>query len=242
MLVSFIIPAHNEELQLPRTLSAIGTTAARLAIDHEIIVADDASTDRTPLLSRDMGATVVTHERRQIAATRNLGARAARGEVFFFIDADTTVNERSVGQALDALTRGAAGGGGPVRFDGVVPVYARALLPTLNVLFRMAQLAGGCFFFCTRDAFHRSGGWDESLYASEEITFAAALKKVGRFEIVREPVQTSGRKLRTHSGGEILNILLKGAFSRALMGNRLVKSREGLELWYGPRRKDPGEP
>ena len=62
-----------------------------------------------------------------------------------------------------------------------------------------------------------------------------ALKRVGRFVILRESVLTSGRKLRTHSGREVLSVVGL-LLSR---GRRAVESREGLEMWYGPRREDP---
>lgn len=52
--------------------------------------------------------------------------------------------------------------------------------------------------------------------------------------IVREPVVTSGRKLRTHSSREML-----GVFAKAIMHPSAVKGREGLEFFYGPRRPDP---
>jgi glycosyltransferase involved in cell wall biosynthesis len=46
-MISFIIPAHNEERLIGRTLAAIHEAAGGLGVDYEIIVADDASTDAT---------------------------------------------------------------------------------------------------------------------------------------------------------------------------------------------------
>lgn len=240
MLVSFVIPAHNEERCLPATIAAIRDAARTLDLDHEIIVADDASTDRTPEIAAELGARVVRHDRRQIAATRNLGARVAGGEILFFIDADTCVNPQAVRAALDALARGAVGGGGWVRADGVIPLYARIMLHAANRIFRLCRLCGGCFVYCTREAYLRTGGWDETRYAGEEIEFAGALKAQGRFHMVRTPVTTSGRKLRTHSPREIVGVIARGAWSEVFQGGRLTRSREGLDLWYAPRREDTG--
>ena len=47
-------------------------------------------------IARKHGATLVSVNHRQIAATRNSGARAAHGQRLFFVDADTQVNERAV--------------------------------------------------------------------------------------------------------------------------------------------------
>jgi hypothetical protein len=55
--------------------------------------------------------------------------------------------------------------------------------------------------------------------------------------ILREAVETSGRKLRTHSGWEILRLLVAMATS----GRGAVRSRRHLDLWYGGRRIDPAE-
>jgi hypothetical protein len=62
-----------------------------------------------------------------------------------------------------------------------------------------------------------------------------ALKRRGRFVVLRESVTTSGRKLRTYTGAEVL--LIFGRF--ALSGPRSLRKRDGLELWYGKRREDP---
>ncbi len=57
-----------------------------------MIVVDDASTDATPEIAAQNNARVVSVNHRQIAATRNSGARAAQGERLFFVDADTTIH------------------------------------------------------------------------------------------------------------------------------------------------------
>jgi dolichol-phosphate mannosyltransferase len=47
MKLSIVIPAHNEEDSIVETVSAVTTTLDRHAIDHEVIVVDDGSTDTT---------------------------------------------------------------------------------------------------------------------------------------------------------------------------------------------------
>ena len=63
-----------------------------------------------------------------------------------------------------------------------------------------------------------------------------ALKRYGRFDILRQPVTTSGRKLRTHSALEILRLLLR----LIVLGTDVIKQRQGMELWYGERREELG--
>jgi glycosyltransferase involved in cell wall biosynthesis len=144
-MISFIIPAYNEERLLGATLDALHVAAQAVGEAYELIVVDDASTDATPLIAERLGARVVRVAHRQIAATRNSGARAALGEWLIFVDADTVVNAAVVRSAVAALRNGVAGGGAAVGFDGVLPFYAKLLLPVFVRLFRFARLAAGCF-------------------------------------------------------------------------------------------------
>ena len=98
--ISFVVPAHNEQASLPRTLQAIHDSARPTGQSYEIVVVDDASTDGTAEIARQHGAAVISVHHRQIAATRNSGGRAARGERIFFVDADTKANARAVAAAL----------------------------------------------------------------------------------------------------------------------------------------------
>lgn len=235
-MISFIVPAYNEERYLARTLAALHEAARALGEPYEIVVADDASSDGTADLALRHGARLVRVSHRQISATRNAGARQARGDRFVFVDADTVVDHAVVAAAVRALAAGAVGGGSAVRFDGAVPLWARLLLPVLTRLFQNARLAAGCFLFCTRDAFTTVGGFDETLYASEEITMSQALGRHGRFVVLREEVVTSARKLRSYTGREHLRVLVQ----LIVRGPGMVRRREGLELWYDGRR-DGGE-
>jgi len=234
-MISFIIPAYNEERLLGATLDALQVAAQAVNEAYELIVVDDASTDATPLVAERFGARVVRVAHRQIAATRNSGAHEALGEWLIFVDADTLVNAAVVRSAVAALRNGVAGGGAAVGFDGFLPFYAKLMLPVFVRLFRFARLAAGCFLFCSRAAFVAVGGFNEQLFCAEELVMSQALKRHGKFVVLREQVTTSGRKLRTYSGGELLRML--GAM--VMRGPAAVKQRQGMDIWYGERREDP---
>jgi glycosyltransferase involved in cell wall biosynthesis len=234
--VSFIIPAFNEERTLGRALQAIASATANLPESLEVIVVDDASTDGTAATAAAAGARVLRVECRHIAATRNAGAREARGAWLIFVDADTLVTEEVVAAAVAALRAGAVGGGCDIRFEGRLPLYARVLIAAALPIYRALRLAAGCFVFCTHEAFDRVGGFDETLFAAEEVALSRSLRRHGRFVILAEHVLTSGRKLRTHSGREVLGSLLRLAWG----GRKYMGRRQGLEIWYGTRREDRG--
>ena len=73
-MISFIVPAHNEERYLGRTLHSIRAAAAALERPYEIIVVDDASTDGTAAVAESHGARLVQVHLRQISAVRNAGS------------------------------------------------------------------------------------------------------------------------------------------------------------------------
>lgn len=234
-MLSFVVPAHNEEHLLRGTLDAIHQAALTTGEPYEVIVADDASTDRTAFVAESCNARVVRVAHRQIAPTRNSGAKSAIGDLLFFVDADTSVNPGVISEALAAVRTGAVGGGAAIKFDDPIPIYARLLLPILVLSFRMSRLAAGCFVFCTRDAFAAVGGFDERYFGAEEVILSRALGRQGRFVILRSAVVTSGRKLRGYSAAELVTSM----FRVARRGTKGVQRREGLELWYGERRDDP---
>jgi len=234
--LAFVVPAWNEEAHLPGTLDAIHVAGRELGRPYELVVADDQSTDGTAATARAHGARVIACRHRQIAATRNSGARASAGELLVFVDADTRVTTPALRGAVAAIEGGATYGGADVSIDGPLPAWSQLMLRALRVLYRRARLAPGAFFFCTRSAFEAAGGFDETLFAAEEIDLARRLGRRGRHAWVAQRVLTSGRKLRAYTGWELLRLTAR----LALGGRRALRDRSRLDLWYGPRRPDPG--
>ena len=234
-MISFVVPAYNEERLLGATLNAIHSSARALGEPYELIVVDDGSTDGTAAVAQALGAQVVQVQHRQIARARNAGAEVAKGDILIFVDADTIVPSSTVRATVEALRKGAVGGGAMVQFEGRLPFYAHLLLPLFHVLMRLGGLAAGCYLFCSRAAFEAVGGFDDRLFGAEEIAMSRALRRCGRVVILSEAVTTSGRKLRAHSGWELVR-LFSGLARRGPAG---VRSRENLSIWYSDRREDP---
>jgi glycosyltransferase involved in cell wall biosynthesis len=232
-MISFVVPAYNEEHELTGALSAIRGAAEGAAQPYEIIVVDDASTDATPEIASRAGAMVVRINRRQIAASRNAGGRAAKGDYLFFVDADTQIQQTHVSAAIAALAAGCSGGSAWVAMGGLVPIWGRLLWRGLSVVYFGLNLGAGAFLFTTRRNFEIVGGFDEQYFAGEEVYFSLELKKLGPFKVLREPVVTSGRKLRMYPAKHFL----RKFFGVIVRGPRGVRSREKLSLWYDGKRE-----
>jgi glycosyltransferase involved in cell wall biosynthesis len=212
---SIVIPAYDEEWFLHRALdsarAAVTAVAEGLGMRGEVVVVDNNSRDGTADVARDGGADVVVFEPvNQISRARNAGARAAQGLYLVFLDADTILPAALLNRALAGLRDGSLCGGG-VRIDSDEPFpwLVRKLLALWNRLSLRRQLAAGSFVFCRSDAFDEVGGFDEKVYAGEEIWLSLRLRRWGRdhgmaFQVFDgPPVQTSARKGQWFGGGTL---------------------------------------
>lgn len=89
-LISIVIPARNEEKNLPTLLNSIKEQTVQA---HEVIVVDDGSTDKTVEIAKYFGAKVVSLQKNEKWKGKTLGcwegAKLASGVLFLFMDADT---------------------------------------------------------------------------------------------------------------------------------------------------------
>jgi glycosyltransferase involved in cell wall biosynthesis len=99
--VSVIIPSYNEQQGIGACLRTLGEQTTH---DHEIIVVDDGSTDRTREIVAGFPVRLLEQSHRGPAAARNWGASEARGSILVFVDADMSF-DRGFLEALTAPIR-----------------------------------------------------------------------------------------------------------------------------------------
>jgi glycosyltransferase involved in cell wall biosynthesis len=94
MTVSIVLPAYNEEENIEEAIATATATAERLFAEHEIIVVDDGSRDRTKEIAKsiclsDPRVRVIGHGRnRGYGEALRTGFLASRLDYVFFTDAD----------------------------------------------------------------------------------------------------------------------------------------------------------
>ncbi len=202
MYLSIVVPAYNEEKLLPETLGCLASAlAAASDVGGEIIVVNNASTDRTPEIARDAGARVIDETVRNIGRARNAGAAAAKGDVLVFIDADTRVEPTLFAKLASEMNDPQClGGAVAVDFGQFQRRWMR--LYSMGWVFwgKLFNMKGGAAQFCRRTAFEKLGGYDETIYLGEDVEFYWRLAKLartrgGRLTFIEEPrVITSTRR------------------------------------------------
>lgn len=170
--VSVIVPAHNEENYIAKTLDSL----TRQKTPHELIVVANGCTDRTAQISYDLGAKVIELETASIPLAKNKGASKAEGDILVFNDADTIVAPNyleSIAASLQDSEYGSA--------------RAKAENWKLGTLAYIAMLnfgglvsRGSCGnMFVTRDAFEKIGGFDGHFVRGEDADLSIRLRRNG---------------------------------------------------------------
>ncbi len=211
MKVSFVVPAYNEEAGVERSLRAILDEIKRVGADAEVVLVNNASTDRTrEIASAIIGVRVVDELRKGLVRARNAGHHATTGELVAHVDSDTRIprgwlttvlREFEANPKLVALS-------GPYIYDdlagwqrGMVKLFYGVgyLFHLMNQYFfkKGAMLQGGNFVL-RRNAWDSVGGFDTSIeFYGEDTNIACRLVPVGEVKWSWElPAYTSGRRFK----------------------------------------------
>jgi len=210
VLVSFVVPAYNEEALIASCLAAIREEIARTRCRAEIIVVNNGSSDATRrIASSTPGVTVVDEPQRGLVQARRAGCVASKGELIANIDADTILPEGWLRTALSEFSRrpDLVALSGPVthydldrwarlvaagfyRWAYIVHLLTRFVLRTGSVM-----LGGNCII--SKRALEAAGGFNpEFRFWGEDAELARRLSKVGvvRFTLALRAL-SSGRRL-----------------------------------------------
>jgi glycosyltransferase involved in cell wall biosynthesis len=241
--ISIIIPAFNEAGYIETTLASVSRAICQYPGQVQVIVVDNNSTDATAEIARHFGAAVVFEPVNQIARARNAGAAVATGDYLIFIDADTSISGNILEKVSETLSSGKyIGGGAWVEPDsGWFPRLMFRYF--INYPLSLKNVTVGPFLYCERAAFEKVGGFDESMYAAEEFSLAARLKKEGQkssrtWKIIKHEkdhdIVTSSRKFSKFGGLEMIghnaHLLWKP--------HEKLREKDHCAFWYKARKDD----
>jgi cellulose synthase/poly-beta-1,6-N-acetylglucosamine synthase-like glycosyltransferase len=211
MKVSFSIPAYNEEAVIAQCLRSVLEEIQRSGVSAEVVVVNNASTDRTREIAAGFpGVRVVDEFEKGLTHARAAGMRATDGDIIANVDADTMLPPgwlTTVAKKFGADPELVALSGPFIYYD--LSTLDRTLtrvfygigyvLHLFNhyVLRNGAMLQGGNFVI-RRDAFQSVGGFDTSIaFYGEDTDVACRLAKVGKVTWTWSlPMYASGRRLK----------------------------------------------
>ena len=212
-MISIIIPTFNEEAYLPRLLASIEAQDYR---DREVIVADNASRDRTRGIARSRGARVVAGGMPGVG--RNRGAETARGEYLLFVDADTVLPEGFLSSIMTRFEKDFVDICVPwIRpVDGTNPIY-RTIFQFSNTFFKLMEVIQpqglGVCILTTRRLHNRIGGFSEKVRVSEDFDYINRASLVGRFRVYSHVyVYHSVRRYQAEGVGNLVQKQFKSGF------------------------------
>lgn len=180
--LSIIIPARNEESNLPLLLSSLKKQSEQ---PLEIIIVDDHSTDQTAMVAQQFGARVIQFEADDSkwvgkSAACWYGARAASGDQLLFLDADIVLaNPESLSQILAYYDRL-----GPQAVLSIQPYHViERLYENLSVVFNIMVLAGMNHFSLLSNKLETAGAFGPSLLCRKDTYF-----EVGGHQAVKHSI------------------------------------------------------
>ncbi len=183
-MISIIIPTLNEEDYLPNLLESI---KSQDFLDYEIIVSDGGSTDKTLEIAKSYGCIVTKGG--LPARGRNNGAKIAKGELLFFLDADTILPDDFFKKLLEEFEVKKL----DIASFCLTPLPIKKLSSLITEIFYNKMICvlekklphGAVGILVKKNIFDLLGGYDEKIKLAEDHDLIRRSAKQGRFGIIR---------------------------------------------------------
>jgi len=209
--LSFVIPAYNEEAYLPACLDSVLAQTRELGDDVEIIVVNNASTDRTREVAlKYPGVRVVDEPKKGLTFARQAGFFASKGELIANVDSDSRLTPGWVDQVLTnfAADPKMVALSGPFIYYDLSPkqlisvriFYAAAFLVYVmnRYVLRAGSMVQGGNFVLRRDALEKIGGFNTAIaFYGEDTDIARRMNQVGHVRFTFDlKMFSSARRLK----------------------------------------------
>jgi glycosyltransferase involved in cell wall biosynthesis len=212
MKLSIVIPAYNEEKNLGQCLDSIFKEKEGKDFNIEIIVVNNASTDKTRQVAESFADVKVVDEvRKGIVWARRAGFLASSGELIANIDADTILTKNWLDKVFNEFAKNkklVALSGPYIYYD--LPKWKNLLVKfyyyggmvlyffTHYVLRAGAMIQGGNYVI-KKDVLEKMGGYDTTIkFYGEDTDIARRANKLGEVKFTFNlPMMTSGRRLES---------------------------------------------
>lgn len=195
MRISVVIPTYNEEENIGKLIQDLKRYGGEYLT--EIIVADAPSKDQTALRARQAGAKVIVSDEPGRASQMNAGARAASGDVLYFVHADVGIHPDFAHDIKQSLENGYQIGCYRYEFDIPKPILKFNAYCTRYD--RIWCRGGDQTLFIPKAEFEQLGGFREDHHVMEDYEFILRARRKLRFRIIPKNVVVSARKYESNS-------------------------------------------
>lgn len=193
-LVSVIISTKNEEKNIGNILESLKKQSCK---NIEIIIIDNNSEDKTKDIVESYkggGKIYLFNHGPERSSQRNFGAKMAKGECFFFLDADMILGERVVEECLNTFSKKKEAVGIIIPEISIGRGFwakCKALEKSFYIGIDWIEAAR----FFKKDIFEKAGGYDEDLISGEDWDLSQRVAELGKIERIKEFIY--------HNEGEI---------------------------------------
>ena len=221
VLVSFVVPAYNEEALIESCLTAIMAEISRTRCRVEIIVVNNGSTDATRQIAASRpNVKVIDEPQRGLVQARKAGCLAAKGQLIANIDADTILPEGWLRTALEEFAHRpdlVALSGPYIHYDlpKGAQLIAAGFYRGAYIVHLLSKFLAGCGsvmqggnFIVSRIALETAGGFNPDFrFYGEDAELARRLSEVGvvKFTLALRAL-SSGRRF---AGEGLFKVLLR---------------------------------
>ena len=233
--VSVVLPARNDAAALRRTLDHLVRLPGADTADIVVAASGDSEGTARAVAGR---ARLLWPGGSTRAELMNAGAASARGEVLFFLHADSFPPADALGRIEDALRDPrAVGGAFEHRFAEPHPSL-RAVTWINRIRYRLTRNWYGDQGIFVRAAVFRALGGYRNLRVLEDLDFTRRLKRRGRGVLIREPLLTSGRRFLARGPWRTFGFCAW----LVLLYTLGLDTERYAERWRGPAEAPSGTP
>jgi len=211
-MLSIIIPTLNEEKYLSKLLGSIKKQSFK---DYEIIVADFNSRDKTRQIAIKYKCRIINGGIPSVA--RNNGAKIAKGDMLFFIDADCIIDKLFLQEALKEIKGRNLDAAGFYAVPRSKKILDHVIFALFNFWIYITQFfyPNAAFgIFCKKNLHNGIKGFDENIILSEDMDYVRRAGAYGKFRILKS-VKIYASVRRFDEEGRlrlIIKLLLSGIY------------------------------
>ena len=194
-MLSVIIPTYNEAGNIAKLINYLLINSKKEEI--EIIIVDGGSVDLTLQEAKNAGVIAMLSPRKGRAAQMNYGASIAKGEVLYFIHADTFPPASFVDDINEAISKGYSLGRYRTKFD------SKKISLKFNAFFTRFDLfmcyGGDQTLFIRKELFETIVGFNEAMLIMEDYEIVTRARQQAKYKIIQKGALVSARKYDTNS-------------------------------------------